>query len=262
MERITYWQKQDKPLFSDLLWNLPEQKSGKIAIIGGNSQNFSTEIKISESLSKLANLENVSTVLPDALKAKLPPLPNFIFTPSTDSGSFKKSTELDLALTNYDFSIFLGDFSKNAETSAAISSSLKSLQHPALITRDTIDLVVQDALDFIENDHLFVVASAVQLQKLFRAVYYPKVLLLSMPILPFVESLHKFTLTYQLTILTFHEGQIIVANNGNIITTPIEKTNYSPISLWSGELATKIAVLNHFNPNEPLKATSAAIFWQ
>lgn len=261
-QSFPYWQKQTKPLYSDLLWNLPEQKSGKISVIGGNAQNFSTEIRISEFISKLARLENVTTVLPDSLKSTLPPLPNLVFTPSTDSGTFKKSAELGSALASSDFSVFLGDFSKNAETSIAISDVVKNLEIPFLLTRDTIDLIASDAPNFIEKSNLFIVAPAIQIQKLFRSVFYPKVILLSMPLLQFIEALHKFTLSYPLTILTFHEGQIIVAHDGKIVTTPIEITNYSPLSLWSGELAAKIAILNHFNPSDPLKATAAAILWQ
>lgn len=262
MENFKYWQKQDKPLFSDLLWNLPEQKSGKLAIIGGNSQNFSTEAKVSEFCQHNFNLESVTTILPDSLKSKLPPLPNLIFTPATDSGSFKKSAELYSALASSDISVFLGDFSKNAETSIAISTALKTLATPAVITRDTVDLVADTAADFIEKDNLFIVASAIQLQKLFRALYYPKVILLSMPILPVVEVLHKFTLSYPTTILTFHENQILVAHNSKVISTSIEKTNYTPLSLWSGELASRIATLSLANPNLPLESTAAAVLWQ
>ena len=262
MENFNYWKKQDKPLFSDLLWNLPEQKSGKLAIVGGNSQNFSTEVKISEFCLKNFSLESVTTIFPDSLKTKLPPFPNLVFAPSTDSGTFKKSAELASALDSSDISVFLGDFSKNAETSIAISSALKSLTTPAIITRDTIDLVADTAGDFIEKDNLFIIASAIQLQKLFRALYYPKVILLSTPILPVVEVLHKFTLSYPVTILTFHEGQILTAHSGKVISTPIEKTSYSPLSLWSGELASRIATLSLANPSLPLESATAAILWQ
>ena len=98
-----------------------------------------------------------------------------------------------------------------------------------------------------------------QLQKIFRAVYYPKVLMLSSPLAQVVETLHKFTLTYPATILTFHEGQILVASDGKIISTPIETTNYTPISLWSGELASRVLAMNLFTPGQPLAATAAAI---
>ncbi len=86
--------------------------------------------------------------------------------------------------------------------------------------------------------------------------------MLSQPLLPVIETLHKFTLSYPVTILTFHQENIIVASNGNITTTHIHDTDYTPISLWSGQLAIKVAALNLYNPNEPFKATTAAILYK
>ena len=112
----------------------------------------------------------------------------------------------------------------------------------------------------IEKDNLFIVGSLVQIQKLFRAVYYPKMIMLSMPLLPAAEALHKFTLSYPITILTFHNGQILIANQGEVLILPLEKTPYSgqPIKLWSGDLACRIAALNLYNPNKKIEATTLA----
>jgi hypothetical protein len=41
---------------------------------------------------------------------------------------------------------------------------------------------------------------------------------------------------------------------------PMEKSGYSPIMLWSGELAVKIVALNLYNPGDFVRATMAAIF--
>ena len=259
---LSYWKKQETPLFKDLEWNFPERKSGTITLLGGNSAAFATEIKISEFLLNSFPIEEIKTVLPDALKSKLPPLPNLSFAPSTDSGSFKPSSELELALENSDFNLFLGDFSKNSETAVAISDLLKTLKTPALLTRDTLDLVSSDANTFIENENLMILGSLIQLQKLFRALYYPKMILLSSPLVPIIEALHKFTLTYPVSILTFHDGKILTAKDGNIISTEISKTEYSPISLWDGRLAARTAVFTLFNPKKPLKSLNAALFYQ
>ena len=252
MEIPSFWQKQEKPLFPDLEWNFPEKKQGTVSVIGGNSQNFSSVNFVSGKMAQNFPIEN-------ALKKKIPPVPGVEFMPSTDSGSFKKSSELSSALASADFNLLIGDFSKNSETAVAVSEAIKKSEKPILLTRDTIDLVLNDAQDFIEKENLFFVGSMAQIQKLFRAVYYPKVLLLSMPIIPVVEALHKFTITYPCTILTFHEGQILVASHGEIISTPLEKTPYSPLTLWSGELAARIVAFNLFNQKKPLEATVSAI---
>ena len=262
MEKIDYWIRQEEPLYKDLEWNFPEQKSGKIAVLGGNSMNFASEIKISEFLNQAFPLESVKTILPDSLKSKLPPLPNFIFTPSTESGSFKKSTELNSALADFDLYLFLGDFSKNSETSVAISNILKDMKTPTILARDSIDLVAADANSFIENENLIITASLVQLQKLFRSLYYPKMILLSSPIVPIIEALHKFTLSFPVSILTFHDKKIITAKNGKIISTRIEKTEYTPVSLWDGRLAAKSAVFSLYNKPNFLESLNAALFWK
>ena len=267
---FSYWQKQTKPLFDDLIWNIPEQKTGHLTVIGGNSQSFSAVVRIAEFLNGNFPLKAVSTLLPDALRSQLPPLGNFLFAPSTSSGSFAKSGELNHYFAASDFNLLAGDLSKNSATAIALTdaitrtlnptdtSALEAV-HPLLITRDAVDLLAPTAGAILAHPQLFLVASMAQLQKIFRAVYYPKMLLLSQPLIPVVETLHKFTLTYPATILTFHQDHILVAHHGEIVSTRLADTDYSPISLWSGQLAARIAALNLFNPRQPLAATSAAI---
>ena len=257
---LEYWQKTAKSLSEDIFWNVPEQKTGTLAVVGGNSGSFSTEIKQTEFLNSI-NLKEVRLMLPDSLKTKVPPVPGITFAPSTESGSFKKSNELKFILNDTDLTLLSGDFSKNSATAVAVIDAIKKSSKPAVLVRDTIDLIADSAEEIIEKDNLVFIATMAQLQKLFRGLMYPKMILLSSPILPIVETLHKFTLSYKVTILTFHQGQIIVANNGNVITTPIEKTNYVPISLFTSELSAKIAALNLWNPNKPLESTHSALFW-
>lgn len=270
---FSYWTKQDKPLFKDLDWNIPEQKTGHVAVIGGNRQNFAPIIKISEFLVANFPIKTVETVLPDALRSMFPSgLPNLTFLPSTASGSFDRSPLLAEALQKPDFIFLAGDLTKNSITAVALAEAFKSiLADPsdpdfelkdgckkALITRDSADLLVAES-EFLLSNGVFFVVSMAQLQKIFRAVYYPRVLMLSAPLMQVIETLHKFTLTYPATITTFHEGQILVANGGKIISTPLERTEYTPVGLWGGELASKILTMNLWNPGKPLEATAAAV---
>lgn len=260
-----YWQKQAKPLFENLTWNIPEQKQGIITLIGGNSQNFRTVERTASHLANKFPLKSVEIVLPDSLEKKLPPLENFHFMPSTASGSFANSAQFAKfcsASSNAEPTsiILLGDFSKNAETATALTELIKNTPNPIYITRDTVDLVTEDAASWIEQGNINLIASMAQLQKLFKAIYFPKMLLLSSPLLPIVEALHKFTLSYPCTITTFHEDQIITAFNGNIVTTPLKNTKYSPISLWDGTLTVNIATMNLYSPKKPLEASAAAIY--
>ena len=110
------------------------------------------------------------------------------------------------------------------------------------------------------NENLIVLSSMPQLQKLLRAIYYPKVLLLTQSLMQVSEVLHKFTLSYPVTIVTLYNGQVLVARSGNLHALPLEKTGYTPLTFWNGELAAKITVMNLFNPNSELDATTAALF--
>jgi hypothetical protein len=255
-----YWIKAADPITEDIFWNVPEQKTGVMQVIGGNSNNFSTEIRNTEFLNGL-NLKEIRLLLPDALRGKIPPVPGITFAPSTESGSFDKDMILKTVANDADLTFLSGDFSKNAKTEIAIADVVKNTTSRIVLTRDTIDLITPDANDFIEKGGLIFVATMAQLQKLFRSVMYPKMILLSSPIFPVVETLHKFTLSYPVTILTFHQDKIIVAKDGTVITTPIDHTSYTPLSLWAGTLASKVAALNLWNPNKTLEATHSAIFW-
>ncbi|MBQ3469860.1 hypothetical protein IJH16_02730 [Candidatus Saccharibacteria bacterium] len=261
MEKMDYWKKDLFPKeYQNLEWNIPEQKTGTISIVGGNSQNFSSIIKSAEFLQQTYPINTLKIILPDSLKTKLPPLETAIFTPSTSSGSFDKSPLLSDSLKNTDFNILLGDFSKNSATTIAISDAIKSSTSKILLARDTIDLLGPEMANIVDREEgLFIIGSMIQLQKMFRAIYYPKVLLLSMPIMQAVEALHKFTLSYPVTIFTFHQEKIIIANAGEVATVPISSTPYTPISIWSGNIACKIAMMNLYTPGKPLEATIAAL---
>lgn len=256
---LSYWQKQSAPLFPDLAWNIPERKSGRIAIVGGNSQTFSTVVRISEFASQNFPFQSVATILPDALRGKLPPLPNLDFMPSTSSGSFASSYQLKNSLAASDANLLIGDLSRNAETAVALNAAIKDTANLLVLARDSVDLLSTEASQWLNRPQTIVLASMAQLQKLFRAVYYPRMVLLSQPLLPVLETLHKFTLTYPVTLLTFHQDNLIVAHDSNLTTTHLLNTSYSPISLWSGQLATRILALNLYTPNQPLAATTAAI---
>lgn len=260
MEALSYYKKlTNLKDYAALSWNIPEQKTGKVSLIGGNAQSFAFIIKNAEKLQTKFPIKELQVILPDALKNKVPPLPNFFFSKSTESGSFAKSDELKKSFASTDFNVLLGDFSKNSATCIAISDALKDSSTPCILTRDSIDLLLPEMPNLIERENLFIVGTMAQMQKLFRAVYYPKMLLLSMPLMQAVETLHKFTLSYPCTIMTLFEDQLIISYSGKVVSVPLTSTLYTPLSLWDGELAGKIAVMNLFNPGKSLEATIASL---
>lgn len=245
----------------DILWNIPEQKQGHVNIIGGNAKSFNLPVKITEYLITNYPIKTANLILPDVLKTKLPPLDHLVFLPSTESGSLKGEKELAEVINVADYNLVLGDLSKNSATVKAVASACQSSEKPTLITRDAVDLITEGKLEqILMNENLIIMSSLAQLQKVFRTVYYPKVLLFSQSLVQVAEALHKFTLSYPVSITTLHNEQILVAKNGKIVAVPLEKTAYSPLSLWNGELAAKIVALNLYNPNNYLKATTMAVF--
>lgn len=259
---LSYWQKQTKPLFADLAWNIPEQKTGSVAVVGGNSQSFSNIVRTAEFLSRTFPIKQVTTVLTDTLRNKLPVVENINFVKSTTSGSLAKSPELENYIYNSDATLIAGDLSKNAETAIAFAQVLPQSTHPLILTRDSIDALSPAATQLLNHPQLFLVGSMLQLQKVFRSVYYPRMILLSQPLLPVLETLHKFTLSYPATLVTLHQDNIIVAHAGQISTTHLSDTDYTPLSIWSGQLAAQITALNLFNPHKPFEATTAALLYK
>lgn len=258
---MEYFEKVEENIAKDLLWNMPERKQGVVNVIGGNSQNFRTPVRVAEYLTEKYPVETVNLILPNALKNKLPPMPNFKFLESTETGSFADSTELVANINNGEYNLLIGDLSKNAITGKAVVSACVSSEKPMLLTRDAVDLVADNnPEEVLLNEKLAIFGSLAQMQKLLRAVYYPKMLLLSQSLVQVTEVLHKFTLSYPVGIVTLHNGQILIAKDGIVKAVPMEKSRYSSIMLWSGELAAKIVALNLYNPGDFVRATMAAIF--
>ena len=258
---MDYFTRAEKGSYEDLTWNIPEQKQGTVNIIGGNSQNFRTEVRTAEFITANYPIKEVRLVLPNALKNNLPDLPNLVFLPSTDSGSFSESQELNDVFNGADFDLLLGDLSKNNVTGTAVAGACRRSEKMTLLTRDTVDVITNNSPErLLMNENLIFFASMAQLQKLLRAVYYPQMLLLTQSLVQVSEVLHKFTLSYPVKLVTLHDGQILFAENGIIKVVSIKESSYSPVTIWSGELAAKMTVLNLFNPNNFIQASITAIF--
>lgn len=258
---MDYFEKLEKNPYEDLKWNVPERKQGSVNVIGGNLQNFKAEVKTAEYLTTEYPVEAVNVVVPDSLKSKMPPLPNFVFLPATESGAFTESQGLMDVFDKADFNLVLGDLSRNSVTGRAVASAVKCSAKMTLITRDSVDLVAENMKEtLLMNENLVFFASVPQLMRLFRAVYYPKMLLQSQSLVQVAEVLHKFTLSYPVRIVTLHSEQILVAEGGVVKAINLIDSGYSPITLWGGELAAKIVAMNLYNPNNFIGATCAAIF--
>jgi hypothetical protein len=288
-----YWlrQEQDHPLYPDIIWQKPEQKAlrGKLLIIGGNAHGFAAvaqayqdamaagagecRVVLPDALKKVINLSSNPTVADGALFPRLsePLLAASVprghsriaaqidcqFVPTNQSGGITKDSlpVLKAAAAWADALLFIGDAGRNSETAIVYEQLLNAFPDKiTIITRDTLDLIKNLWPTLLQRPHTVLIASFAQLQKMFQAVYYPKTLLFSMQLTNVVEALHKFSVTYPATVVSFHQNQLIVATNGQISSTPWEDV----MLIWRGSVAARASVYAMQQPKQLFQAVTTS----
>lgn len=261
MSIFPYWQQQSdkKPLFPDIEWSKPQQRSqgGKLGIIGGNKLGFLGVAKSYE-IAKKTPINEVRILLPDTLEKVIPIDPaEVIFGASTKSGGLAQTALSDMkALGDWANSILLiGDCGQNSETAILYESFLQTYKGQLTIARDAVDLLRNSAQTVVERPNTLVLASFAQLQKLFQTVYYPKVLIFSMQLTLLIENLHKFTITYPVNIITFHQDTLVLACGGEVVSQKCDQ----PTKIWRGITATNACIYWLWNPKKPLKSIATSL---
>jgi hypothetical protein len=257
----SYWQKQlpGKPLFSDISWSKPEQRSlaGRLGIIGGNKLGFAG-VADAYQTAHASGAGEVRVLLPDVLRKTIPNIiTDTIFAATNPSGSLAHDGINEMkALGDWSTGILLiGDAGRNSETAILYEDFLREYHGPLTITRGAIDLIKNSSQSLVERPDSSLVISFAQLQKLFQLVYYPIVLTFSMQLTSLIEALHKFTITYPITITVLHKEQLLVASNGGVTSTPWD----NPMSIWRGNVASTAATYWLWNPNKPLESITASL---
>ena len=257
----TFWRTQypGQPLFPDIEWNRPERRdlAGKLAIIGGNKLGFAA-VATAYQTARDAGAGEVRVLLPADLKANIPAhMTDVLFAPTTPSGGLSIEALADLqAIRSWaDVVLLAGDAGKNSQTATLHEACVRDTDVPLVLMRDAIDLLQQSLPTILDQPHVVFVASFAQLQKLFRAVYYPKILTFRMHLAQCVDALHKFTITYPVTIVTLHADHLVLARGGDVITQSWDK----PMRLWRGEVGARIASYLLWALEAPLAACAAAV---
>lgn len=257
----TYWHTQapDKPLFPDIEWSKPEQRSqaGRLGIVGGNKLGFAG-VAESYDTALRTGVGEVRVLLPDALRKTVPStITDAIFGVTTPSGSLGKNAADELhALGAWANGILLiGDAGRNSETAILYERFIQDYTGQLTITRDAVDLVKNGSAMIVERPATLLVLSFAQLQKLFQLVYYPRVLTFSMQLSSLVEALHKFTITYPTAIMVLHKEYLLVATKGEVTSTHWQ----NPMAIWRGSVASRAACYWLWNTRAVLKAATASI---
>lgn len=256
-----YWQKQslEKALFPDIEWSKPENRvhAGKLGIVGGNKLGFAG-VAEAYSVASSAGVGQIRVLLPDVLKKTIPAaITDAVFGPTNLSGSLTKDASAELAMLGgwADGILLVGDAGRSSETAILYEQFLQDYTGLLIITRDAVDLVKNSSQALVDRPKTLLIVSFAQLQKLFQSVYYPKVLTFSMQLTNLVEALHKFTITYPVSIAVLHRDTFIVAHEGIVTTTPWD----NPMMIWRGNVAAKAATYWLWSPTKPLEATTTAI---
>lgn len=264
MDLHPYWKKQssEKPLFPDIEWSKPEQRSqaGRLGIIGGNRLGFAG---VAEAYGAALNagVGEVRVLLPDVLKKTIPAtITDTVFGATNPSGSLagEAAGEMNALGAWAQGVLLIGDAGRSSETAILYERFLNDYAGPLTITRDAADLVKNGGAQLVERPGTLLVLSFAQLQKLFRSVYYPKILTFSIQLASLVEALHKFTVTYPVTIAVLHKEYLLVASGGEVTTTQW----HNPMAIWRGSVATKAASYWLWNPGKPLEAVTASLAGQ
>lgn len=257
----SYWQQQkpDIPLFPDIEWSKPEQRSqrGRLGVIGGNKLGFAG---VAEAYSAALNAGagEVRVFLPDCLRKSIPKtMTDVVFAAGNPSGSLARDAlpEAKALATWAQVVLLAGDAGRNSETAIMYSDLIREYSGELVITRDAVDLVKNDTEALVNRPHTTLVVSFAQLQKIFQAVYYPKILTFSMQLLQFVEAVHKFTITYPVTLVVLHRETLVVAHSGQVVSTKWE----NPMAIWRGHTAARVASYLLWTPQQPLEAIAASV---
>lgn len=261
MDNLLYWHKQttDKPLYPDIEWSKPVQRTGmgKLGIIGGNSLGFAGAAEAYQTALKTGAGE-VRVLLPSALKKNIPAsMTDVIFGATNPSGSLSRDAMAEVkAIADWSTGVLLiGDAGRNSETAILYEDFVREYKGPLTITRDAIDLLKNSSAELVDRPNTLLVLSLAQLQKLFQTVYYPKVITFSMQMTNLVEALHKFTITYPITIATLHRDTLIVASGGEVTSTPWD----DPMRIWRGNTAANAAVYWLWSPSKTLESVTASL---
>ncbi len=256
-----YWHKQTltAPLYPDIEWSKPEQKTnaGKLAIIGGNKLGFAG-VADAYQTALGCGVGDVRVLLPDVLRKTIPAtMTDVVFGATNPSGSLARDglTEMKAIGSWATGVLLIGDAGRNSETAIVYEDFLRDYTGPLTITRDAVDLIKHSSQSIVERPNTLLIVSFAQLQKLFQMVYYPKVLTFSMQLTSLVESLHKFTITYPVSVTVLHKDQLLVASGGDVTSTPWD----NPMTIWRGSVAAKASAYWLWNPAKPLEAVTASL---
>lgn len=251
------WQKQDpdNPLFENLIWSKPSSKmsAGKLLIIGGNRNGFKNPA-LAYNYALQAGVGAVRVLLPEDLRKIVgKTLEDAEFAPNNPSGGFSKSALSNfIDLANWSDGVLLaGDFSNSSETFVLIEDFLAKFKGQVTIGGDAIDIAIDNPHAVLNRDNTLLELDFSKLQKLLINSRFSRPLKSSMSIDAYIETIIEYTKRFKPIILSEFNGNIVVSEQGKVITTRIDTDLYS--------LAAKAAVWWLQHPSKSMPAIASAV---
>lgn len=256
----THWlkQKPDKPLFPDLLWSQPQNRhaAGKLLIVGGSLHSIAVASEAYNAAMK-AGIGTLKIIMPDTLEKTLGKMfPEAEFAPSTPSGSFSRQALAALiqGAEWADGVLLAGDFGRNSETAITLEGFAKKYSGRLTIAGDSVDYFISSHSPVAERKDTLLVADLSKVQKILAANPPATAIRHDTDLGKLVEELGFWTIRNGLGLLTYHEGQVIIALDGRVSTTPAD------VKRWQPHVAAFVSVWWLQHPNAPFEATTTAIF--
>lgn len=250
----SHWQKQgSEPLFPDLLWSQPENKSraGKLLLIGGQAGEFA-DVAIAFESAQKACAGIIRVLLPESLRKQAQMIPEVEFASANKSGSFARNSLAEwFDLAQWADNVLLaGDFGKNSETTTIIDGFLLRSTCPITLNLSSMASTAIP-LEQLANLPLSLVINRAVMQKLGIALGLTVPITSNTPAARLAEIIHQISQGNRANLVIQDEGQIWVAVEGEVISTKSK-------NISNTELSAACAVWLMQNPTKPLEASATA----
>lgn len=248
-----------KPLFPDLMWSRPENKTlaGKLLIVGGNAHGFSDVASAYTNAAK-AGAGAIKILLPDVLKKLVgSTLEDAYFCPSTPSGSFAKrslSELLDYGLWA-DAVLLEGNFGRNSETAILLESFIDKYKGMVTLANDALDYFLSNPINLLARKNTLLICTVAELQKLSVKLNPENIVKFEMNLIQLVEAVRQLSLLTPAYIITKHLDNILVAVGGKVSTTKLDK-KFEP---WRVGISAYSTVWLMQNPSKSFEALTSSV---
>ncbi len=249
-------QQSDQPLFGDIIWNKPEQRSlgGKLGIIGGNSQGFSS-VASAYSAAESAGAGVIRVLFPDSLRKTLKKVwPSGEFASSTKNGSLGSKALIELTeLEKWaDYLLISGNLGQNSETAILLEHFVNQTKKPLTVCGDGVSILTQTPIVLINKD-ITLAVDLNQLSHLLKAIRYPMSVRSDMNIFQMADLLHSLTQSYPWSVIIIHLDNAFTGYQGEVSLTPIN--DFTII-----QVATAATVWRMQQPIKPFEAMTSGIY--